>query len=956
MFKNLKDSFITMVTSRLFVLILVFLSLFGILLYRVFTLQIVNGEMFFNDFKLSIRKEKSIPSTRGNIYDCNGELIAYNELAYSVTLEDVYESGKDKNTNLNTTIRKLIKLIEQNGDKIVNDFNIKIDEDGNYAFTVKEKQLLRFLADIYGHASLDKLTYAEKTATPDEVMDYLGDRKKFGIGTYRNPEDRKSFQIGEGYTKLERLKVTCIRYAMNANSYQKYIPITVATDVSDQTVAVVMENSTSLEGVSIAEDTIRKYVDSVYFSHIIGYTGKISTDELTELQLEDDSYDMNDMIGKAGIEQVMETKLQGKKGSKVVYVDNAGKTIETSNQIDPVAGSDLYLTIDKNLQKAVYNIIEQKLAGILVSKILNIKEYIPAENADASKIKIPIDDVYFALFNNNVLDIASLSKQNATVTEKEVYQAFLQKQEQVCATLKQELTELSTPYQKLDPEYQVYESYIVSLLSNENNGILMNSKIDVDDPTYIAWKKEETISLQEFLNHAIAMNWIDVTKIDLDSQYSDSTEIYQKLLDYIFDELQHNMEFSRKLYKYMIKENAISGKQICLLLWEQNLIDVSPMEIDKLKNGKTAPYDFMIERIKNLDITPAQLALDPYSGSCVVTNVNTGEVLAMVTYPSYDNNRLANSIDSDYYNQLQADLSLPLWDYATQQLSAPGSTFKMVSAAAAMQEGVTGIFDTVNCTGTYDKLTDPFKCWNKSGHGAMNLSAAIENSCNYYFYEMGYRLSLDASGAYNSEIGLKKLAKYADQFGLSEPSGIEIAESTPHVSDEYAVPSVIGQGTNNFTTVGLARYVTAVANSGICFNLSLLDKLTDADGSLIEEYTPEIRNHIDLSSSTWNAIHSGMRKVVEHKKYYEDVAVNVAGKTGTAQENKKRANHALFVGYAPYEAPEVSIATRIAFGYTSDYAAEISRDVMKYYFNLEDEESLITGNAAIPDAQGFSTD
>lgn len=956
MFNDLKDRFINLVTSRLFVLIICIFLMGATLIYRIFDLQIVNGESYLNNFKLKIKKERSIPSTRGNIYDRNGELLAYNELAYSVTIEDVYESGSDKNANINKTIQSLIKMIENNNDKIINDFNIVLDKDNHYIFNLEDKQLLRFLADVYGCAKTDELTYAQKTATPDEVMEYLAGTSMFGIGTYKTPGDRKSFVPGEGYTKSEQLKITTIRYAMNANSYQKYIPTQVATDVSDETVAVVMENSENLEGVAISEDTVRKYVDSVYFSHIIGYTGKISSDELDSLKKERDTYDMNDMIGKAGIEQVMETKLQGTKGSENVYVDNLGKTVETSNRVDPIAGNDLYLSIDKELQKATYNIIEQKIAGILVSKIRNIKEYITSENASASDIKIPIDDVYFALINNNVIDIARFQEKNVTETEAAVYQSYLTKQENVFVNLKEELVTTATPYKNLDAEYQVYESYIVSMLSSSNKGILVTDKIDTSDETYIAWKTDETISLKEYLNHAIAQNWINISKLNLSSQYADSEEIYQNLLDYIFENLNNNTEFSKKIYKYMIKENSLTGREVCILLLDQGVIDIDSTEVDKLKNGSASAYDFILQRIQNLDITPAQLALDPCSGSSVITDVNTGEVLAMVTYPSYDNNRLANSIDADYYNQLQTDLSLPMWDYATQQLSAPGSTFKMVSATAALEESIVGTKDTVVCTGTFEKVTTPFRCWLHSGHGALNISGAIENSCNFFFYEMGYRLGIDQTGSYDSDYGLERLAKYADMYGLSEKSGVEIEESTPHVSDQYSVPSAIGQGTNNYTTVGLARYVTAVANSGTCYNLSLLDKLTDSNGSLIEDYTPEVRNHIDIQPSTWNAIHSGMRKVVENKAYYADLGVNVAGKTGTAQENRNRANHGLFVGYAPYEKPEIAVATRIAFGYTSDYAAEITRDIIKYKFHLEEESDLITGTAEVPDAQGNATD
>ena len=193
-------------------------------------------------------------------------------------------------------------------------------------------------------------------------------------------------------------------------------------------------------------------------------------------------------------------------------------------------------------------------------------------------------------------------------------------------------------------------------------------------------------------------------------------------------------------------------------------------------------------------------------------------------------------------------------------------------------------------------------------------------------------------------------------YGLSETSGIEIEEYTPQISDTDAVRSAIGQGSNNFTTVGLARYVTTVANSGTCYNLTLIDKITDRNGNLLKDNQAEIRNTVDLTGAEWNAIHTGMRQVVESKSYYSDLKVNVAGKTGTAEESKSRANHALFVCYAPYENPEIAIATRIAYGYSSDYAARTTKDVISYYFDLVDEEELITDSASQLGASTAQTD
>lgn len=968
MFKRVKDNYMNSTNGRILVVLLVVTILSVVLIARLFVLQIVNGEETLEEFTLKIQKERTINSTRGKIYDRNGVLLAYNELAYNVTIEDIYESGSGKNRNINETLLKVIDVIEGNGDKIINDFNIIIDEDGKYAFTVDGTQLKRFLADIYGRTQISQLKYEEETATPDMVMEYLCGYSKYGIGyssDLKNPRD--TFTVFEGYTMEEQLKLVTIRYAMSLNSYQKYIPTVIATDVSEETVASIMENSTEFTGVTIAEDNIRKYVDSEYFSQILGYTGKISEEEylaLNDQKITEENerttrnrtdYSLTDMVGKAGIEQTMETYLQGVKGSETVYVNNLGKVIETKNLIEPIAGNDLYLTIDHDLQVATYNILEQKLAGILLSKIINVKNYEPPENASASQLKIPIDDVYFSLFNNNIIDIHHFEGKNAGENELAVLEAFEAKQESVFERLNEELMDTRTPYNKLSEEYQVYQSYIVSMLTEE--GILLNDKIDKEDETYLAWKTEETISLGEYLDYCIAQNWIDVTNIELKSEYSDSTEIFNQLCKDILELLDDNTEFSKKLYRYMIEKNDISGRQICSVLLEQNAVSITEMEEERFVTGQISPYNFMLFLIENLYITPAQLALDPYSASVVITNVQ-GEVLALVTYPSYDNNKLANSIDAEYYAKLRSDLSNPLWNYATQQKTAPGSTFKMISATAAMSEGVVDTQSKITCTGIFDRFAnEQYRCWVHPGaHGSLNVTGGIENSCNAFFYEVGYQLSQNENGTYDAELGLSKLTKYADMFGLSDKSGIEIEESMPEVSDEYPVLSAIGQGTNNYTTVGLARYITTVANSGTCYNLTLLDKVTDSNGNLIVDYSPTVRNNIELPAAQWNAIHSGMKRVVEKKTYFNELDVTVAGKTGTAEESRSRANHALFISYAPYENPEITVSTRIAFGYTSEYAANLTRDIYKYYYGEEEEDEILTGTAVIPDAEATTAD
>lgn len=940
---HFKENFMNMITSRLIVLILVLFGMGGYLIYTIFQLQIVNGEEYFDNFQLMITKERTIPSTRGNILDRNGKLLAYNELAYSVTIEDVYESGKGKNARLNDTIYKLIRMIEENGDNVINDFHVVLDRNGNYQYDVEGTQLLRFLADVYGYPTIDELKQKEKTATAEELINYLCSTSRYGIGTYTDEEDSSSFVEGLGYTKEEILKIVTIRYAMSANSFQKYISTTVANNVSEKTVAVIMENEDILDGVSIAEGTIRKYNDSIYFAQVIGYTGKIDQEELKTLQEEDPSYDLNDTVGKSGIEASMETQLQGTKGSETVYVDNVGKVIETSDRIEASAGNDIYLTIDADLQKAAYHILESKLASILLAKIENIREYHVPEGGSGGDIPIPIYDVYYACINNNIIDTSHFTSPYAGETEQQVYETYRDKKADTFSTLREELTEQCTIYQDLTEEYQVYESYIVSMLYDHN--IIMDSAIDHEDQTYIAWTKEETISLNEYLNYAIAQNWIDVSRLEINSQYSDSVEIYNQIVEYIFDQIGEDSDFDKKLYRYMINKDEITGRQICLLLLEQNIVAPPEEEIGQFQAGGETAYTFMRNRIEQLDITPAQLALDPYSGSIVITDVNTGDVLALASYPSYDNNKMANGVDAAYYASLRNDLSYPLLNYATQQKTAPGSTFKIVSSTAALMEGLISPTDTITCTGVFDKISPVAKCWIAPGaHGSLNVTGGIQHSCNYFFYEVGYRLGI-VGDTYNSDVALNKLAKYADLYGLTETSGVEIEEYTPDVSDTDSVRSAIGHGTNNYTTVGLARYVTTIANSGTCYNLTLVDKIEGHSGDMITEHQADVRNQIDMDQAYWNAIHTGMRRVVEGKAYFSDLDVNVAGKTGTAQENRNRPNHALFISYAPYEAPEISVTVRVANGYTSDYAAQIAKDVYEYYYGLKDESEIITGTA-----------
>ena len=942
--------------KRTTVLILVFVIMSVVLVRRLFDLQIIQGEDYISKFQARTTKERVLKSTRGNILDRNGDILASNVLSYSLTLEDngTYTSTREKNLTLNGVAYQVLQILHSNGDDITHSFHIVVDKNGEYAFDVAEGFTLnRFRADIYGQALIDDLKDEQKTATADQMMEFLTGSEKFSIalsGDRAYTEDElTSHGLPLTLTKQEMLDIATIRYELNTNSFKKYMQVTIATNVSEKSVAAIMENKTGLQGIDVVEDSIRQYIDDESMAPILGYTGKASSEELTELRKQNPDYSNDAIVGKAGIEQYMELTLQGTDGKETVSVDNLGKVlkIDEDTKVEPVAGDDVQLTIDTDWQSAIYQILKQRVAGVLLTKIDAAKTFDYTYVTDASQIRIPIYDVYNALISNSVIDITKFSNEDASDIEKNLYAKFQQKQQRVFDTISTKLNGSNPPaYKDEDEETQEYLSYICNDLLRDTLGIISKDAIDTSDATYKAWTTDETISLKDYLTYATSQGWIDISSFSPEGEYLDSEEIYQALTAYIIDYLSTDTGFSKLLYKYMLQEDTISGQEICLVLYEQGVLDKNDDDYENLASGAMGAYDFMINKIYTLEIEPAQLALMPCSASAVIVDVKTGDVVALVSYPGYDNNRLTNDMDTDYYAKLALDQSSPFFNKATQQTTAPGSTLKLLSTIAGMEEGIIDEGTYIECTGTFDYVDPPINCWYKNGHGSLDIRTAIEQSCNYFFNMIGFQLGKVGDNEFSEVQSLNKLQEYASLIGLDRKTGIELSEATPKVSDAKAVPSYMGQGNNLFTTSELARYATVMATSGNVFKLTLLDKVMDPKGEVIQEYEPEIEDVVNISSNIWDVIHDGMRRVIQTHSQFDGLGVEVAGKTGTAELDLRHPNHGLFIGYAPASDPEYAVAIRIANGYSSGNACLIANDIFKYMYNLADKDSILTGIAS----------
>lgn len=930
---------------RLMILYTVFTLLCLILLRRLWILQIVDGVSYAENFELKITRTITEKGARGNIYDCNGNILASNRLVYTLTMADdsVYETNRERQLALNSVTYRLRERLRQNGEQLQHSFRIAVGPGGEYEYTVSGTALQRFRADVFGEADPDEMSAEQSTISASGMMQYLADGDRFALyGTGEEeytPEELARYGLPEDFlenmSKEEMLDIVGIRYMLSLHAYQKYQAVTIARDISQETVAFVMENKSCFPGIEVAQDWERVYAGGESFAHILGYIGNISPEELETLQTEDPGYSMDSVVGKAGIEQYFETQLQGTCGERTVIVNNVGRIVGEGEILqEQAAGKDVYLSIDRDLQTAVYQILEQTLAGILSGNLIDARTFDKTKISDSVQIRIPVYDVYAALIRNDIVSIAEMKRESASELEREIVQRILEKKREVREQLWSVFTDTAHSYDTLPEEMREYMSAAVS-----DSGLIGDAAGDDVD---------REASFRSVFDEWLKNGWVDLDRLDQGTKYSTAEETYLAAADYILDCFQQSPSVEKLLLKYMVFNGELPERDFCRLLYDQEILSADD-DYEAFLRGEMRPFALIRKKIDKVELTPAQLALDPCSASAVVVQADTGKILACVTYPGYDNNRLTNKIDSEYYDQLLRDPSLPLYNRATQQLTAPGSTLKPVTVIAGLQEGVIDPGTSVVCDGVFDKVSPSLRCWRHSGHGTIDsAAAAIQNSCNDYLCDISYRLGQQETGVYDDGQALEVLQRYAVMFDLDQKSGVEIAESSPHVTQKYGIPSAIGQGTHNYTTVQLARYMNTLATRGTSFQLSLVKGIGDQNGS-VEECEPVIQGTVDLDETTWDTVWQGMLLFARNNSVLRDMKIDAAGKTGTAQESGDRPDHSLFIGCAPAQDPEISIAVRIANGYGSSNATHAGKDIFDYYFGLENRDDILTGRASEAD-------
>lgn len=671
-----------------FNILTVLIYIIGIVLVaKLFSLQIVHGAEYREQSNTRLTRESVLEASRGAILDKTGTELVTSKMSFSL---EMYKSKVDTQT-LNTSILNMIQVLEKYQCRYSDIFPIKIDP---FEFTISGdtliswKQINKFSEDITAEEAFYKF------------------KNKYDI---ENTNDINEIR-----------KIISIRYLLSRSGYSSTKSVSISKDIPREAVAEFSEKSDDFAGINIVVEPVREYTSGTLASHILGYASQISSKEYESRK---NTYDQNDIIGKTGIEYVFEEYLKGKNGTKQIDMAVDGTTTAEYIAQEAIAGSDIVLTIDANLQK--------------------------------------------------------------------------------------------------------------------------------------------------------------------------------------------------------VTENALAA----------NIQKIASGGFGKAYNAK--------------------------AGACVVMNVNSGEILAMASYPDYNPADFVGGISNENWNNYNNNESKPLVNKAIQNSYSPGSTYKMVTAIAGLESGVINLNTKINDVGQYTKYRDyQPRCWVFSdygrGHGWLNVSGAIEKSCNYFFYETSDRMGIDT------------LARYARYFGLGGKTGVELQGETSGVLSSKetkqklypneswgpgdTLQSAIGQLYNEFSPLQMARYISMLANGGHKIDVSIVKTIRNADGSEVsrEEINKfvniklglqdEETEDLQINESYLKAVLEGMKSVTSDSGgtayvRFKDFNISVGGKTGSAEAPNNQV-HAWFVGFAPFENPEIAIVVMVENGGHGNYTAEVVRDIMAEYFGM----------------------
>lgn len=609
--------------------------------------------------------------------------------------------------------------------------------------------------------------------------------------------------------------------------------------------------------------------------------------------------------------------------------------------------------------------VDNQTLNTTILNIVDVLEKNEDSYKDSFPIKINEEEQYYFDFDTDekAINWKKKMKLDEKLNAQQCIQQLKEKYEIQFDNIYQIRKVLAVRYQILQDGYSTTKSIIISNNISRKSALEFNERSENFPGVSVVVEPIRQYTSGNLASHVVGT----IGKIsEVKEGYNANDYIGKTGIEYLFEKYLKGQDGTKQIdmsvdgtnTEEYVTQDAVEGSDVVLTI-DANLQKVTEQalanNIQKINSG-----GFGKKYATN-------------SGAAIVMNVKTGEVLSMASYPDFNPQDFVGGISAENWEKYNTE-DTPQVNKTMQTAYAPGSIFKMVTAIAGLESGAITTKETINDTGVYPKYTNP-KCWiytdYHKGHGRLNVSGAIQHSCNYFFYETADRMGIDT------------LAKYAKYFGLGTKTGIELPNETSGTlasketkqnlyNEQWYVgetlSAAIGQSYNSFSLVQIAKYISMLANGGNKIQPTIVEKIINADGTEvsreeIQNYikekagiTDENQEDISISQDNLRAILEGMESVTDDQggtaySIFKNFAISVGGKTGSAETSTGKVN-AWFVGFAPYDDPQIAVVVLVENGGHGYYTAEAVKEIIEQYFgmNIEQVQENVT---SIPYTESF---
>jgi penicillin-binding protein 2 len=879
--------------SRFSALALIMVAIIFAIIVRLVFLQIVNGEQYLEKANNKSIKEIPVTAPRGNITDINGKVLATSVQSYTL----VFNPTDESDAKLFDTMKKVFKILDANGEKITDDFELKVEP---YSFeflsddTATKRALeLRFKKDRGMDEAIKKKLYNNKTnlstaeqakvneellkITPEETFNYLV--KQYKIDTSMSLADQRRYMIMKDTEKMQ--------------SFSGYKSVTIASGIKQETAFIFLQQLNDLPGIDVTIEPIRTYPNGELGSAFLGYISKISSnqDKYTE-----QGYDVNtDLIGMSGIESAFEDRLKGSKGAKIVKLNTSGRIIEVLGEREASAGQNIQLTINSDVQAAAESTLDKVMAELQASPSRGDVNTANATRGCAIAINVKTGAIV-ALASRPGYDPNIFSVPGSLTSE--LYQKYF------------------------NPDLAAFgKNYIL------NHSIL---------------SKYPGKSLDQVLNILFPID----TSIEGNTTIrKDTYDIYPKpFYNYATQAIIPPGSTFKPL-------TAIAGLEEGVITPSYTVTDTGTF--DKSENAKIHDITKFAEGANGtVDLTKAlEVSSNPYFMTVgrLLKNKSGADVLASYAWKFGLGVQTNSDVKASTGIEIAENFGQVFNSWSAKNIFSTTNLWQTMSVLKSGQDPNNNNVKFM-AIDLYDNANDSDDVKNLKTQIKNDIKDCIKNGSSSDKYN--FRSMINSLIAADPQYNVKLLGKN-DLDYIVKAITSRITSLNSQISNGSGIyDASIGQGISNFTPLQLSDYIATIANGGTRYKLHLVNKITDADGNLIEQVQPQVLNQTGVSQTTINAVKAGLKKVTGGEdgtaaSAFTGFGMETAGKTGsatfsTSQEGYGRTSYALFLGYAPANDPEIAVCVVVFDGGHGAYVAPVARAMYEAYFKTNQPATTAT--------------